>query len=107
MLIWLWLLLGPKNVELTVRPISAVIRNESIHVICRIPQRAENRQVAYGLESHLSTREVAGAQRQITFEKVITHISCPGPLVALCALTNNKGKTERRQQTIEVLGCDF
>lgn len=80
------------------------MRGGAISVMCRIPKSPDNRRVAYGLEDALSTRDMDGMAAPITYRKIIENVGCP-PQVAICSVTDNRGKTKTRKQDIRVLGC--
>lgn len=105
MLFFLFMLFaGPQTVELTVRPLAATT-GATVHVMCRIPRREENRSISFGLEGRLSTRQIDGMDGPITFQKYINDVGCPSPQVARCELTDNFGKKITRLQEVKIIGC--
>lgn len=92
--------------RLTVNPTFAREGGE-VHLMCRVPQAEENREVEWGVAGWTSsTRSLEGLSARVTHESWLHHAPCHvGP--AFCRVGRAGAKDRLVTVPFEVTGCDL
>jgi len=101
-LIVLLMLLADLKLSIRVTP-TVLMEGDSIHVMCRVPLKADNRRLQMAIEDYVySERPIDGAYGPVTTELTFSHIPCDAHIVSCTVMTATRSIT-RVTQSIEVV----
>lgn len=82
---------------------SFVMEGHDLHIRCRVPPRADNIAVAWGVTDYLmSSRQLDGDQAPVTWESWFPHIPCEAD-EAVCAVFRTQRRSHVVRQSFTVI----